>query len=290
MRVPTPLGKRRRVRAGQERVIRGGNRARSAAVQPRRPGPEAGSNPSADRRPRCARTWRRERGKGDAAALARRAGRGGRPRGPGLFRACPAGALRLPLAVASRPGRCAGSRRPGVAGPDAGLGAPRSFQPASPRPDRARRRRTGRGSPPDQRPPADLPCAPGRDAGLPPGGGNRRRSPRPDLPDPGGLLRGGARAGTGPGRRGPGDPEPSAPSRISEVGLRRRLPGLGPDDRLPVHLHLRRIPGPGAGSRPSGPTPKRWRAGPCPGMWSARSGRPPTTTPTMSPPTGPRPW
>ena len=48
----------------------------------------------------------------------------------------------------------------------------------------------------------------------------------------------------GPARGRAGGPQPRPPSGLSRQRLRRRLRRLDPADRLPVHLHLRRLAGP----------------------------------------------
>ena len=116
---------------------------------------------------------------------------------------------------------------------DAGR-APGAAAAARP-PDRARAGAAGQPDDPDRRR-----TQPGRPA-LRLQGQFSRPLARARMPRQRGLLR-----GRRPGRqrracRRPGRPQPRPPPGLSGKRLRRRLSGIDPRHRLPVHLHLRRL-------------------------------------------------
>ena len=114
--------------------------------------------------------------------------------------------------------------------------------------------------------------------------------PLAPMPHPGGLLRGAQRIRRRPARGRAGGAEPRAPPGLSEQRLRRRLPGLGAQHRLPVHLHLRRIDGRGRSSPMPGSAPGGSPRRRCAAASIARSASPPIITPPRSAPIGRRAW
>ena len=114
--------------------------------------------------------------------------------------------------------------------------------------------------------------------------------PGPQLPCERGLLR-----SREPGRRRrarsrAGRPQPRPPPGLPEQRLRRRLPRLDPPDRLPVHLHLRRLAGLASRMPTAGAARGRSRKTRCPARSTRRSAGRPIITPIMSFLTGPRAW
>ena len=87
------------------------------------------------------------------------------------------------------------------------------------------------------------------------------REPLARMPHPGDLLRSAQRIRGRAARGRAGGAEPGAPSFLSEQRLRRRLPGLAPQHRLPVQLHLHGHDRPDRRSPILGPRPPDRRAG-----------------------------
>ena len=104
------------------------------------------------------------------------------------------------------------------------------------------------------------------------------------------LLRGRQPGRRRRARRRAGRAQPGPPPGLPGTRLRRRLSGLDPADRLPVHLHLRRLARTASLTPTAGAARCRSRRRRSAGRSTHRSAGRPIITPIMSFPTGPRPW
>ena len=152
------------------------------------------------------------------------------------------------------------------------------------------RRRSRRGAQGQRRDPDVERAEPRRQAFLDGRAVVRREGARARMPDQRHLLRGRPGERRRPARGRAGRPQPRPPPGLPVERLRRRLPGLDPRDRLPVHLHLRRLAAapprqPTAGPAPAGSRRRRW-----PARSTRRSAGRPIITPITCCLTGPRAW